>query len=256
MTQMARAVQDVSNSGWTPATVYSQINQPTPDDTTFVTSSNNPSGDAFTVKLAPLFVPDVGPETLTVRLKKTSTDSVLVLCVLSQNGKPIAGDSFQPTQSFANYTISLSDAEDLLITDYGKLRLSVTAGIATTTGCSQCPAAPMQWNLTVSGIQNGACSQCTGLNGYWMLKYRSGCSWSSDALSPCDPMGLNAWSLFNSPTGWVLSTETMVAGAGKVTWSLSNVAFKCLGVNTFSLDPLGSAVGCTNLPATLTIVPG
>ena len=70
MSQISRPGDDVSNSGWTPATNYfRQINEELQNDATFVESSPDPQGDTFEVRLRSLAWPRSGPQTLRVRLR-------------------------------------------------------------------------------------------------------------------------------------------------------------------------------------------
>src|SRR5689334_21608807 len=116
MFQKSLPSQDIEEDGWTPAPLYSRLKEPTPDDTTFVTSPSKPSGDGFEVKLAALAWPDNGPQQLSVRFRKTSGDDVDVTIALLQGTAVIAVRDVVPSQSFATVVIELSENEKANIT--------------------------------------------------------------------------------------------------------------------------------------------
>jgi hypothetical protein len=185
MSQSSRPYQDVSNSGWTPQVVNDQINGP-PYDETFVTSSQSPEGDTFVVKLQGLAYPDLaaGAPTLTVRLRQTGTDAVPVFVLLLQGDQTIAGRSFQPTQSFEYYVMTLTSGEIARITNYADLSVQVTAGNSVEVTC--CPnELPLVLTATVSEAEDDfAC-----------LPQTSTLTWDES---------LNQW--VSNPTGFCLGT--------------------------------------------------
>jgi hypothetical protein len=59
MSQIALPVaSDIVEGYWTPTPIFSEINQPVPDDTTYVTSGDDPVDDTFVVPLTPLMAPN------------------------------------------------------------------------------------------------------------------------------------------------------------------------------------------------------
>lgn len=156
MSQIARAVSDVFNYGWTPSIVFSQIDEETPDDNDAVASQDNPVPNAFEVKLSALEWPHPGPQTLTVRLKKTSSDPLDVSIILLQGSTVIAARGAQPTEQFENYAFPLTDQEIQAITDYTNLRLRILVGDVQT-GC--CPnLLPSVLDLAISNTTSGCVS--------------------------------------------------------------------------------------------------
>jgi hypothetical protein len=123
----------------------------------------------------------------------------------------------------------------------------------TTSGCSLCAAAPLNWSLTVSGIGQAGTSYCPAgdcakLNGTFTLKYRGGCNWTTDPFACGNP----CWQLqYDS-----LRSLWRLNGASAFVWSLAPASFRCLAANTLSFDSgLTSSADCNNLPATLTVSP-
>lgn len=129
MSQIALPVSDVSVTDWTPTPVWQQVNLPTPDDAHMVTSGTSPDGARFKLNLAHLARPGSGPQVLTVRLKQTGTPAISVTVTLWQGSTAIAGGSIQPTASFADYTITLSDSEIARITNYANLQVEVATSL-------------------------------------------------------------------------------------------------------------------------------
>jgi hypothetical protein len=137
MPQIARPVGDVSNSGWTPQTVFDEINEVNADDASYVASSGNPQGDTFEVYLASMALPDIGPQILKVRVRNTGPDQIEVTAKLMDGTTLVAIRLFYPTQSFVTYEFPLTAAEIARIVNYEDLTLRVTAGPAVSVPC--CP---------------------------------------------------------------------------------------------------------------------
>jgi hypothetical protein len=137
MSQQASPISDVSVSGWSPTPVTPEVNESVPKDSTYVSSSANPQGDTFEVKLAALAWPEAGPETLTVRVQQVGSGSDSVTMTLLQgDGTIIASRLAQAPSSFANaFDPPLSTAEINRITDYTDLHVRVTAGLIQTSCC-------------------------------------------------------------------------------------------------------------------------
>jgi hypothetical protein len=159
MSQKARPIYDIAKnvSGWSPTPVYDRINEPAPDDTTYVSSSNNPQGDTFEVKLAQMGWPEAGVDFLTVRLQQVGggSDSVTIT-LLQGNGTIIASRQVQAPASFANaFGPPLSPAEIALITDYSDLHVRVTAGFPVVPCCPG--NMPVQLHANITDLGGCAC---------------------------------------------------------------------------------------------------
>jgi hypothetical protein len=223
MSQLSRPSQDVSNSGWTPASGLSALlNEPVADDGSFTFSSNDPQGDAFEVKLAALAWPEAGPQTLTVRLRQSAAGTAKVYLALLQGSQIIAARTVIPTQSFANWGMTLTPDEAARISDYTDLRLRVIAGasvavpccpdtllpalvtahITAQTGDSAClpdtlPLAtyPSGWMYTgpLCGLPGDATCDCLAGTGFYLGIFNNACAfvWGNLAVSTsCDPFQL------------------------------------------------------------------
>jgi hypothetical protein len=191
--QSARPVQDVTNSGWSlvpasPANVYAKLNDIAPDDDlSYVSSSNNPQGDSFEVKLAGLAVPVAGQDgQLTVRLRSTSGNSIPVSLILLQGSGVLVHQSVSPNTTYSNVVINVPAAVLASITDFTDLRLRVVAGALTVTCCPSNPV-PAVLFATFSGGTGG----CSCLNGQTLeLTYNTTThTWMSpvEHLGNCSP---------------------------------------------------------------------
>jgi hypothetical protein len=180
MTQKARPASDVSNSGWTPQTVFSKINEVVPDDTTLVSSSTNPQGDSFEVKLPPMAWPQGGQGTLRVRLNKTGPDDIPVILSLKQGSIVLAYATVHPGTSFAEFDLVLPQSVLAQITDYTDLRLHVTAGYGVQVSC--CPGLlPDVLTATVTNKTGGAVC----LPDSFVLMWRAGLWMSVAQVGAC-----------------------------------------------------------------------
>ena len=130
MTQNSPPDSDVSAGGWTPTPIYEELDEPSPDDSSEVTSGAGGFNVTFEVGLAELAWPKPGQQQLIVRLKRTETggppNDPPVRVELKQASSVIAQRTFTPTTSYQNFTVTLTDAEKLLITDYTNLSVQVT----------------------------------------------------------------------------------------------------------------------------------
>jgi hypothetical protein len=129
VTQKARPASDVSNDGWTPTPVYAQINEATPDDSTFVTAPTYEG--PFEVQLAPLAAPYAGASAFTPTLTIRLAGPGIVMVELLQDETLIAVGLFDPAPGFAAYTLTLSpdDAARIVYPPNGNdpdLRVRVT----------------------------------------------------------------------------------------------------------------------------------
>src|SRR5260221_13220849 len=103
MTQLARPNADVVTGGWAPTPLYVQINEPTPDDTNYVSSPSLPTGGTFIDQLDPLARPVTGQHTLTVRMCVSEPVAVIVTFQLLYGCGTIASPFVVITTEFVNY---------------------------------------------------------------------------------------------------------------------------------------------------------
>lgn len=129
------------------------------------------------------------------------------------------------------------------------------------TGCLACVAAPAQWQMTVSGITNGSCSNCDRWNGTVILKNHTliplaggPCLWSSPVelgSAPC-PAGCgdcSRWTLVLTS----VEAELFIDGLSMGAYTLPLTSFDCLGSNTLILGRASD--DCLNWPSTITLEP-
>jgi hypothetical protein len=120
-------VADVVTGGWTPTPIYAQVNDPSPGDSTDVSSNGVPgTGDTFEVRLAPLGRPRTGAHTLTVRIAADGCATVFVSLVQGGTNVVIAAGSYTPSAGFANCVLHLTSAQIDRITNYNNLVVRVT----------------------------------------------------------------------------------------------------------------------------------
>jgi hypothetical protein len=209
MTQLARPQSDVAVSGWTPTPVAERLREPTPDETTYVTSSN-PTGDTFEVQFPPLAWPWPGAHKLTVFLRKTDAGNIPVTVALLQGSTLIAFTTVQPSESFASAVLTLTAAEVGRITDYTNLRLRVIAGGVPTDCCPQ--PIPTLLRLTFTSDD---CPCIHGLSGILTHVPQSNPpAWFAAVGPECDTGEVNEWTLTCSSGSWVLSAATTVCVQG------------------------------------------
>ena len=215
MGQIAPPNVDVAPGLWTPQPVFRQINADyvNPNDPTFVTSGNV-TGDAFTVALLPIAFPNPqgGPQTLTIRLRKTTTDNSVVSLMLLCQGAVVAYRSIaasQITQAFTTYSFPLTATEIAAINNYASLRLRVQAGVQLITTCVQCPTGAASQFTLFPAPGNATCN-CSFWQSGVTLAYQSGCTWASPHI-PVTCLG------YQDTVWWTLS---YLGASGRV-WVLS-----------------------------------
>jgi hypothetical protein len=164
MVQLARPTQDVSDTGWNPQPVSEQVNEAVPNDGTYSSTTDPPSGATVEMQLAGIAYPSAGPQTLTVRLKNTGSSSVPVTVQLLQGGAVIASQTFYPTASFQDYVISLTTDQEAQITNYADLQVVLIEGAAP---INCCPGVSLPAVLTAT-FSNGT-GTCSCLNGQTVL---------------------------------------------------------------------------------------
>src|ERR1043165_5846976 len=127
MPQNARPTADVSVVNWSPTPIYAQINAPTPTDSTFVSLDPSLSG-SFEVRLDDLAWPQLGVETLRIRLRKTGTSAALSVIVTLLQGSTVIAVRIVPvtSSSFTTVALPLTNEEIARITgSYSDLRVRV-----------------------------------------------------------------------------------------------------------------------------------
>src|ERR1043166_5160137 len=160
MNQKSRPDMDILVNGWTLTPVFSKVNEPVPNDSTFVTTAVSPQGAMFVVKLRNLEWPQEGTQTLTTRIRKTDSNDLPITVCLRQGQLLIAVETFEPTQSFEDYSIELTADQQEVITDYTDLNVTVIAG-AISVDCCPSVTLPAVVHATYSNGSNG----CEPLNG-------------------------------------------------------------------------------------------
>ena len=122
--------------------------------------------------------------------------------------------------------------------------------------CGSCGTMPRRWALSVSGVANGTCTDCSGLNGNWTLTYTSGCTWKSqDTPCQCGTGAAYIWELDYLPGTqvWQLAVTNVTFGGAFVDYTLADSSFHCNGANTLPRTIADNP--CTGWPANLTITP-
>jgi hypothetical protein len=153
MAQVLIPIADDSPGKWTPTPISPKIKQLLPGDPTFVTSGQNVSLDAFTVKLGGVAWPGSGDQVVNIRLRNTSSTPSIATITLLEGTVAVASWNVQPTTSFTTYPLALTSAQISSINDYTNLHLMVTA---TTSVCS-CTGLPLQITATITNMGGCAC---------------------------------------------------------------------------------------------------
>ena len=158
--QRMRPSKDLSTGNWSSLPLYSKINEKTPDDdTSYIEPGANSNNDAFEVQMNDAQSSQEGEHKLTVRLKKTASHDVPVTISVSENGTTIASKTVnQPSSSYADYSLTLSESEIASITDYAKLEAKVKAG-----SCQPCCGDLLPDTLTLTVTRtNSVCPDFGG----------------------------------------------------------------------------------------------
>lgn len=126
--QYARPSSDIENpGGWTTEPLWDKIEEEPFDDGDFLTSPKSASGKSFTIGLSGVIDPGVHTGHI-VRIRASAKVSGTVKYELMQ-GAVVIKDSGDValTVPYAEYNMTLSEAEAAEITDYSTLRVRVTA---------------------------------------------------------------------------------------------------------------------------------
>lgn len=129
MSQKAVPIADVGTpTGWT-TPVWSKTDELQPGDPDYTTSSSDPAGDTFTVRLEKLFVPLDGPCVLRVRAKRVGPSAVPVSVVLFNGPIQIASWFAPVTTTFETLTFALPpEAVSAFNQDFSQARCLISAG--------------------------------------------------------------------------------------------------------------------------------
>lgn len=132
MPQCAPPIEDVYVSGWTPSTnLYAEIDEREANDGDRATTAADPLTETFIVKFDKMLDPKTSDDhTLTVRLKRTGSDVLKVKISLLNGDEVIASSVVEPTESYADYSLTLTEAQADSIGDYCDLQLFLSAGYA------------------------------------------------------------------------------------------------------------------------------
>jgi len=175
--QKSRPIEDIEECGWDPDTIYSEINEAVPDDSSFVEAVRDLA--MFEVALDPLEWPDDGLQTLTVRLKGGDPVSVLLL----QGDEIVWEDGITGTGLFQNYVLEVDPSA---ITDYTDLRVVVIKdGV-----CSECcpdTGIPKTLTATITDTGDCGCGEQTVT-----MKWQGGGVWGAD-ITFCGSVGSVSW---------------------------------------------------------------
>ncbi len=120
--------------------------------------------------------------------------------------------------------------------------------------CIDCPYMPRRWQVTISGVENGSCTDCGLVNGTWVMERvptSAGCLWSAD-LDICggEAAGLSAVRFYR----WFNYTYLIInAMSLHIARYRPQGTFDCYGSNTFEL--FQASTHCSNWPATLVMEP-
>jgi hypothetical protein len=101
-----------------------------------VSSDAQATDDAFRVRLPALAWPSPGDQVLTVRLRKTQSGRLPATIKLFQGNTLIAWRRQQPTLSFTNVPVTLTDQEKALISNYKNLEVELVIGNPIEVDCS------------------------------------------------------------------------------------------------------------------------
>lgn len=253
MSQLSYPFQDVSAGNWSPVPVATQLRKPANApalDLTFAATAAAPAGDTFEVLLDRCAYPGAGPVTLSVRLRNTDpTVQAQVQAHLLQGYAFVAAGQVTPGGAFATAEFRLSAAEKAAITNYGDLRLLVSVGAPTCTGCAAFAArAARRFAFTPSGIANSFCQDCAGVNVPTVIAWQGGCTWSGPATF-CGYTNPTIWSLTYQGGGtWGLQFGI------DAYWSVTALSWDGLSPLTLSYTSGPNNV-CKNYPAQITLAP-
>jgi hypothetical protein len=227
MTQTATPKSDDSTGRWTPTPLAPVINSGG------VVSGDLPPNDAFQVKLTALAWPAPGPEVLTVGLSGDGSTDVAV--VLLQGAQVIAAKSLKPGAG-DSCTITLTDAQRALITDYADLHVAVTAGTHPACCTNELPGV---LHATLSGGTGG----CSCLDGVQVTLVWDGSNWKG-TFTACG--GTSVLAMLTDCSGGI-------AGQSPNACSTALWGFSVQSCSPFSATLTAPVSGCCTGSITITI---
>jgi hypothetical protein len=181
MAQKARPNADVSTGGFTLTPVFEKINELVHDDGTLVSSDAEAEGDAFRVKLPAMAWPSPGDQVLTVRLRKTENGNLPATIKLWQGTTLIAWRRQEPTLSFGNVAVTLTDEEKALLSNYKNLEVEVVIGNTIEVNCATNKVA----DILLATVTNKT-GECTCMPDTLPLVYNPDDQhWTSAVYSDC-----------------------------------------------------------------------
>jgi len=126
MAQVARPeTPDVSTGGWSPTPCYAAIDEETPNDGDYLTSSKNAAADVFEVNLGAVSDPNVHTgHTVNYRARCDKSSNGTIVVSLMEGSTTIR--SYDPGYlgtSFGPYSFTLTEGEAQAINDYSALSL-------------------------------------------------------------------------------------------------------------------------------------
>lgn len=128
-----------------------------------------------------------------------------------------------------------------------------TAGVI----CCSCTVVPVQYSMSVTGVQNSNCVVCTNYNGSFVLVSVSGFSCAYEdaltSLTRCDGGPPNRfWQLNCDGTIWELNPVGLVLAQPAYTRPV--VSWSCLGTNVMTQAEPSTGVQCSAWPANITVI--
>jgi hypothetical protein len=115
--------------------------------------------------------------------------------------------------------------------------------------CGSCDDTCDTYTLTVSGVTNFTCLNCSGYNGTFTLNRTTGCNWLSAESATCPSSGGNAYSMSVSGSTWTILALTS-SGSTIKQWTATSV--NCLTGETVFTESFGPIQSC-NFPLTVTL---
>ena len=167
MVQKARPASDISTGAWTATPLWSKVDEVTPDDDTTKITSDNPNSDTMEVKLTAVTDPVSSTGHIVSFRAKTgvfdpeveeSICGMQIIPKLVQGTTVIStGSTVNLTSDWATYSWTLTAGEADNITDYGDLRVRLTADLLNITVDCCVNDIPCSLTCTVSNVSNCAC---------------------------------------------------------------------------------------------------
>lgn len=129
--------------------------------------------------------------------------------------------------------------------------------------CASCSGgvASATFSITMSGVANDGCSDCSFFDDTFTLTHITGCFWSTDSLSVCGVTGGTLSLDYYDPgdgggTRWIVTGPAVGAGTPGA-WELTT-PWDCLSTATFTYTStiFGTSTKGCDWPGTIDVVPG